>query len=128
MLEILAASPTHVIFSVAIGSLILFALVRLFLNLISIKPIDLTAERKGHEGYDRAQAELESLELQLAVFEDLEGDPQSLNQLSERVAVAEMARDAEEVNLKHHRELEKASQGAKDRSKGVVVPQAQKTT
>lgn len=127
MLQTLTASPTHVIFTVAIGLITMFAIVSLLKNLFSIKPIDLSAQEKGHRGYDEAQANLESLELQLAVLEDLDGDPLSLNQLSERVAVAEMARDAEEVNMKHQRQLQEASREA-EKHPGVVAPQGKKTS
>lgn len=75
-------------------------------RLLSINPIDLETQSKGHKGYDRANRDCESLQLQLDVLEDLDGDPASLNRLADRLAVAKMTRDAEEVNMEHQRKLD----------------------
>lgn len=106
MIQLSTTTTPHVLFLAAIGVLLVLAIGATALyRLLSINPIDLETQPKGHKGYDRANRECESLQLQLDVFEDLEGDPASLNQLADRLAVAKMTRDAEEVNMEHQRKL-----------------------
>lgn len=127
MLPTLNAAP--VIFFTAITALIVIAILAvILLRLLSIKPIDLRTEVTGHQAFDEANRAHEGLSFQLDILEDLDGDPQSLNQLADKVAITEMTRDSERLNMERQRELKTAQQEAVPHPTGVIVPQSQRLT
>lgn len=91
-----------------------------------MKPVNLSTQPTGHEGFDEAQRTCEALDLELGILEDLDGCPVTMNDLSDKLAIARTARDIEEANLTHQRLLEEASEPVEE-SAAVRQP-AQRVT